>query len=326
MRLAQAGSSDETYDAASGERARRTLAFVNNMPDGAFDATERQFLGLVEAGSVAGVIEVTRYTLEGVPRGELVAARIAADYRPIGEIESEVPDLLVVTGSNPIEVEMRDEPYWQDLANLLTWARERVPSMLLSCLSAHAALNVFDGIERRRLVSKQTGVFVQHVKPGHVLTNQIEPDILLPHSRQNTVFEDDLRDAGYEIVIESPDAGWSVASKEYDSRTMVLVQGHPEYDPSSLLREYHRDVGRYVRHERDDLPCLPYQCVSPEDWGRLEAMHHEVIGGHRKPSVVEAYPFEDAGRRAPWPWRTMAEQLYANWLNSAVVMGDYIDA
>jgi homoserine trans-succinylase len=55
-------------------------------------------------------------------------------------------------------------------------------------------------------------------------------------------------------------------------------------------------------------------------------MHHEVIGGHRKPSVVEAYPFEDAGRRAPWPWRTMAEQLYANWLNSAVVMGDYIDA
>jgi homoserine O-succinyltransferase len=319
VRLAHA---DEENTTTSSEKVSRKLAFVNNMPDGAFDATERQFLDLIEVGSGDEVIEVTRHTMEGVPRGERVAARIAADYLPIGDIAHDVPDLLVVTGSNPIEVEIRDEPYWHDLAALITWARELVPSMLLSCLSAHAALTVFDGIERHRLPSKRTGVFAQHVQPGHPLTYQIETEILLPHSRQNTVAEDDLRDSGYEIVIDSENVGWSVATKSFGSCDLVLVQGHPEYDPSSLLREYHRDVGRYARHERNDLPFLPYRCVSAEDWTRLETLHHEVINGHRDPALVEAFPFDDAGDRAPWPWRQMAERFYTNWLNHSAGMTD----
>jgi hypothetical protein len=42
---------------------------VNNMPDGAFDATERQYLGLLEEGSGSRRLEVRRYTMSGVPRG-----------------------------------------------------------------------------------------------------------------------------------------------------------------------------------------------------------------------------------------------------------------
>ena len=38
--------------------ARLSCAFVNNMPDGAFDATERQFLDLLGAGSGTDVVEV----------------------------------------------------------------------------------------------------------------------------------------------------------------------------------------------------------------------------------------------------------------------------
>jgi len=68
----------QSRDAASsnGETtARLTCAFVNNMPDGAFDATERQFLGLV--GTSDDLIDVRRYTFNGVPRGDVIAARIA---------------------------------------------------------------------------------------------------------------------------------------------------------------------------------------------------------------------------------------------------------
>ena len=35
--------------------ARWTCAFVNNMPDGAFEATERQFVNLLEVGSALGL-------------------------------------------------------------------------------------------------------------------------------------------------------------------------------------------------------------------------------------------------------------------------------
>ena len=55
---------------------------VNNMPDGAFDATERQFLDLLDAGSGGETVEVRRYTMAGCPEGERTAARIAAEYLP----------------------------------------------------------------------------------------------------------------------------------------------------------------------------------------------------------------------------------------------------
>jgi homoserine O-succinyltransferase len=226
------------------------------------------------------------------------------------------PDVLVVTGSNPIETHIDDEPYWADLEELLLWGRVNVGSMLLSCLSAHAALKVFDGIARIHLPTKCTGVFTQAVEITHPLAARIEEEILLPHSRWNSVPREALELAGYEIVVHSKDTGWGVASRDEDGHRLVLVQGHPEYDPSSLLREYRRDAGRYVRGERDDLPFLPYHCVSSEDWVLLEGIHREIVEGARDPHLIDDYPFEEVGERAPWPWRSMATAFYANWLSS----------
>src|SRR5271156_4980958 len=106
----------------TGPPARWTCALVNNMPDAAF---------------------------------------CAAECRPFEDIFSDPPDLLVVTGSNPIESRIEDEPYWSDLHGLLKWGSENVPAMVLSCLSAHGALAVFDGVERTTLPVKCTGVFAQ---------------------------------------------------------------------------------------------------------------------------------------------------------------------
>ena len=317
VRLAPAASAGgDSLVATDRGSARWRCALVNNMPDGAFDATERQYLDLLATGSGADVIEVTRHTMVGVPRGERTATRVAEEYRPVAELYLDPPDLLIVTGSNPIEPRISDELYWADLVELLVFAREHVDSMLLSCLSAHAALAVYDGIERVRLPTKCTGVFPQHVETGDPLTAGLAAEILLPHSRWNTSPHEAIEDAGYQIVIHSDIVGWSVAAKEHDGRRVVLVQGHPEYDPSSLLREYRRDAGRYVHHERDDLPYLPFHCVSQEDWGTLEQLHHEIIQGARDPVLIDTYPFDEVGSRAPWPWREGGQRFYANWLTS----------
>ncbi len=301
--------------AGSGDDAvRLTCALVNNMPDGAFDATERQYLGLLEHGSGPLSIEITRYAMPGVPRGEQTSARISKEYLPFGDIYLESPDLLIVTGSNPLETRIQDEIYWPDLVQLLSWAREHVRSTLLSCLSAHAALTVFDGIERTRLPAKCTGVFRQQVDFAQSLGAGIESEILLPHSRWNTVHREDLERAGYDIVVHSPATDWGLASREENGHQLVLVQGHPEYDSSGLLREYRRDAGRYVRHESDNLPPLPYHCVSPDDWDQLDRMHHKIVEGERSAALIDHYPFEEVGARAPWAWRPMAQRLYANWL------------
>ncbi len=317
VRLAPTASAgSDVLRATDGGSARWRCALVNNMPDGAFDATERQYLDLLATGSRADVIEVTRHTMVGVPRGERTASRIAAEYRPVADIYDHPPDLLIVTGSNPIEPRMSDELYWADLVQLLLFAHEHVDSLLLSCLSAHAALAVYDGIERVRLPTKCTGVFPQHVEIGDPLTAGLESEVLLPHSRWNTSPHEAIAHAGYRIVIHSDVVGWSVAAKEDDGRRVVLVQGHPEYDPSSLLREYRRDAGRYVHRERDDLPYLPFHCVSHEDWGPLEQLHHEIIQGSRDPVLIDTYPFDEVGSRAPWPWHEVGQRFYTNWLTS----------
>jgi homoserine O-succinyltransferase len=286
------------------------------MPDGAFDATERQYLGLLEEGSADNIIEVRRYTMSGVPRGEHTSSRIAREYLPLTNIYVDPPDCLIVTGSNPIEQDIRDELYWSELVELLGWSQRSVASTLLSCLSAHAALSVFDGIARVRLPDKCTGVFPQRVVLSDPLTVGLDSEIVLPHSRWNTVPMDDLAAAGYSVLVHSEETGWGVASRREGDQQLVLVQGHPEYDPSSLLREYRRDAGRYVRRERDELPYLPYHCASPEDWEGLQRTHEKIIDGERNPLLVEQYPFDEVGARAPWPWRPVALSFYANWLSS----------
>jgi len=298
--------------------ARWTCALVNNMPDGAFAATERQFVGLLAAGSGSETVALTRYAMAGVPRGERIQARIAAEYQPVGDIFSAPPDLLVVTGSNPIESRIEDEPYWSDLHGLLKWSSENVQAMVLSCLSAHAALAVFDGVERTTLPVKCTGVFAQEADRTHLLTAGMPEmgTVVLPHSRLNAVPAEAVVAAGYAVALHSPEVGWSVVTKTVGQSEVVLVQAHPEYDPSSLVREYIRDVRRYAGHEHDELPCLPRDCVTGPDWDRLRRLHERVVGGERDPALVSAFPFDEVSTHAPWPWRGAARRLYANLLGT----------
>ena len=287
-------------------------ALVNNMPDAAFGATERQFVGLLDAGSGCETVVLTRYTMAGVPRGERIRARIAAEYRPLEDITSDPPDLLVVTGSNPIESRIEDEPYWSDLHGLLKWSSENVQAMVLSCLSAHAALAVFDGVDRTTLPVKCTGVFAQKSDPIHPLVAGFYGSVVLPHSRLNAVPAEAVVRAGYSVAMQSEEAGWSVVTKTVGQSEVVLVQAHPEYDPSSLVREYGRDVRRYAGNQHDQLPCLPLDCVTGPDWNRLHRLHERIVGGERDSALVAAFPFDEVCTRAPWPWRGAAQRLYAN--------------
>jgi homoserine O-succinyltransferase len=314
VRLIRTAEADRGATGAGAEADRWSCVLVNNMPDTAFEDTEEQYLGLLDAASGGGSITVRRSTMEGVPRGERAAARIATEYLPLAQLRRDPPDVLIVTGSNPLEARIEDEPYWGELADLLAWATVRVPTMLLSCLAAHAALVVFDGLERQRLSAKCTGVFPQIAEPGHPLAAGLVPPIVLPHSRLNTVEAAEVRGAGYELALHSDAVGWSVATKKVEHSQVVLVQGHPEYGPPSLLREYLRDLRRYVQHERDELPRLPRECVGPDDWGALVDVQRRVTGGERDPALLDAFDFDRAGARAPWPWRTMAISLYENWL------------
>jgi homoserine O-succinyltransferase len=315
IRLSRTGAAGRGESLGGGTTARWTCAFVNNMPDPAFAATERQISGLLDVGAGAETVELRRYTMKGVPRGDRTAPLIADGYSDLGDLEEHPrPDLLIVTGSEPLASTLADEPYWADLVWLLSWAQEGVASMLLSCLTAHAALAVFDGLARTRLPAKCTGVFAQEVAREHRLAAGLGSDVVLPHSRFNTVDSEAVRSAGYDLVLHSESSDWSVAAKAAGGAEVVLVQSHPEYGPPSLLLEYQRDVRRYAYGERDDLPCLPQHCVTGADWSAVQQLQGRIEAGERSPALLESFPFAEAVARASWQWREVAIRLYANWL------------
>jgi homoserine O-succinyltransferase len=224
---------------------------------------------------------------------------------------------LVVTGSEPVAERVEDEPCWDALAGLLDWSVGTVPAVLLSCLAAHAALTRFDGLARVRLAAKCTGLFPQEVAAGSPLGDGIPTSVPIPHSRWNAVDTAAVAAAGWEVVMEGEASGWTVASRRQDGTDLVLVQGHPEYGPTSLLREYHRDVRRYLLGEQDGLPCLPVGCVHPDDAADVEALQAALVAGDRDPALLESFPFDEAADRVSWPWRDAAVRLYRNWVRGA---------
>ena len=126
-----------------------TIGFVNNMPDAALDATERQFIE-----SYPGRIPRTDRSLQAVfvagnsPAAPRRARRSRSRYRDVSELWDAHIDGLIVTGNEPRAASLRDEPYWPALTRLMEWAEHNTDSTIWSCLAAHAAVLHATGIER----------------------------------------------------------------------------------------------------------------------------------------------------------------------------------
>jgi homoserine O-succinyltransferase len=293
------------------------IAFVNNMPDSAFDETERQFTGLLEGAAAelgGAAVRLSRYGLPGLRRGPEVERRLADEYLPLELIYDSRPDGLIVTGTEPLTEDLKKESYWDALTALITWAEHSTASAVVSCLAAHAVALLFDGIERQSLPEKCSGVFVHEIRTDHQLTKGLERLVRFPHSRLNDLPSALLQASGYSNLIESPEMSWTVAVKERGSCTFVLVQGHPEYSTTSLLREYRRDLQRFLRGERAAMPRIPVGYAEGESLQLLERFETLVLANPACPELMKDFPFEPVAERLVNTWQLPGTKLYANWL------------
>jgi homoserine O-succinyltransferase len=298
-----------------------TVALVNNMPDSAFVDTENQFRGAAMAGDGAG-IQFELYTIKEIPRSEKIAGVIEERYRGLDELWARPPDALIVTGTEPTQVQLRFEPCWPYMARLLEWATDHVPTTLLSCLASHVSVLLFDGIERVPRRGKCSGVFRGKVEdPLDPLAAGLPALVPVPHSRLNEVPEATLVDSGYRIVVGSgaSGAGWSVAAREQGEALFVLCQGHPEYGTLSLLREYRRDVRRYLfGRGAVPYPRLPDGYLGEEAVDKLTEFEHRAHATDFDPRELwSAFPFDDVAASVENTWAASSATLYANWLQVA---------
>jgi homoserine O-succinyltransferase len=288
------------------DRGRRLrIELVNNMPDGAVAATERQFLRLLEEGSRDFDVTVGLMTLASIERSAEARRDMAAFYRSSADFVSLAPDAIIVTGAEPRAADFEDEPYWRELVGLFDLARARAHATLASCLAAHALAWRLDGVRRRRFARKWSGLYPTQIVTPHALTEGLDAGPT-PHSRWNGLDEAELVARGYVVLTRAGEAGVDMFVKD-EEHLALFFQGHPEYESDTLAREFRRDMTRALQGA--PAPHLPDNYYPPETEARLRAHVAGMLAGAgtaRLPSYAIAGP-EPA-------WRRQGARVIGNWL------------
>ena len=293
-----------------------SVGLLNMMPDRALAATERQFLHLLDSHD-RRCCAMQLFRIEGIPRSEEGLQYLRQNYQDCAAVEHAALDALIITGANVTRPDLESEPFWNELARTLQCAERRRIPVVCSCLAAHASARIFHGIERRHLPRKRWGIFAHAVRPPeHPLTAQLPARFDMPHSRFNDIPEDALREHGVEILIASDEAGVQMAA-EADGRR-IYFQGHPEYEAVSLLKEYKREVMRFLAGEREDYPPLPERTFSERAIGLAGEFRETVLAQARRDDLMQNFPEAALTQEMRWPWKGVARQLYRNWLEGLV--------
>jgi homoserine O-succinyltransferase/O-acetyltransferase len=290
------------------------VGLVNNMPDSALESTETQFTRLLEAAAGTNTVRLRFYSLPEVARAPAAREALTArGYWAIDDLQSAPPDALIVTGMEPSGRPLTEEPYWARFVEVLEWADANTVSSVCSCLAAHAAVLHFDGVQRQRLAQKLFGVFRHRIAPDHPFMAGLAAPLSLPHSRWNNLPPEALGDAGYTILSSSPDTGADSFLRQRRS-LFLCFQGHPEYEDVTLLKEYRRDVGRFLRGEQAAYPLQPRDYFSSAASAALDGFRERALKGPR-PELLAEFPTPAAAQDLRAPWAGAAARIYSNWLS-----------
>jgi homoserine O-succinyltransferase/O-acetyltransferase len=288
------------------------VGLVNNMPDAALRATEGQFGALLEAASGLHTVRLRLSSFPELPRSTEALEHIGRGYWPLEELLAGPLDALIVTGTEPRAAVLTEEPYWRSFVELLTFAQQHTFASIWSCLAAHATVLHLDGIERQRLPEKRCGVYEHSILSGHPLLSGVSAPLPMPHSRWNELPPAALRAAGYTLLSWSEETGADAFAREEQS-LLLFFQGHPEYEDTTLLKEYRRDVGRYLSGQQPHYPTLPHGYLSSEGAAVLAEFREQAFAG-RHAALLEHFPFAKVAAALQNRWRGAAIALYRNWL------------
>lgn len=290
-----------------------SIALINNMPDAALEDTEVQFFELLDAAATDVPISLKLYSLPELPRGDAGQQHLAQFYFGIQDLLNSHFDGVIMTGTEPRQPELRNEPYWPALTEVLDWAEQSTSSTVLSCLAAHAGVLHSDGIARHRLPDKQFGVFDYEKIREHALTEGVGQQMQIPHSRWNEVRADELTSCGYQVLTQSAAAGVDLFAKRKQACLLVHFQGHPEYGARTLLKEYRRDIKRFLRRERETYPSMPHGYFDDASSKLLSEFRQRAVSAPSE-NLMAGFPEAAVAQAVRGTWQTSAATVYRNWL------------
>lgn len=247
------GGTDEDGSRVIAGRRRKTNSLIRCS---ALEDTEVQFFELLESAAGELPISLKLYSLPELPRSEAGQQHLHGFYHGIDDLLHSRFDGIIMTSTESRQPDLRTEPYWPALTEVLEWAERNTASTVLSCVAAHAGVLHSDGIPRHRLSDREFGVFEYKKVVRHALTDHAGDAMQIPHSNWDAVRTDALTACGYEVLTQPAEAGVDLFAKKIKDSPFVHFQGHPEYSVRTLLKEYRRDIRRILKKERETYPTM----------------------------------------------------------------------
>ncbi|MCF7822687.1 MAG: homoserine O-succinyltransferase [Candidatus Marinimicrobia bacterium] len=290
------------------------IGFLNLMPDAAFTATEKQFLRLVGSSNQIVQYYIYPFTIPEVKRSDEIQKYIDTYYTTFEDLKRSGLDALIITGTNPANASLDQEPFWEPLRTIVDWATKDTTSVLCSCLAVHAIVKHLHNIERQPLERKRWGVYSHRISnPIHPLLRDINTRFDVPHSRNNDVSPEQLKAAGFKILVEGEESGVHMAVSP-DMFRIVFLQGHPEYDRLSLLKEYKREVTRYFMGERENFPESPENYFNTAVEAIIDDHKVSIETAKSRQEEMPPFPETEIAGLLDNTWRDTGKSIFNNWL------------
>jgi homoserine O-succinyltransferase len=290
------------------------IGLLNMMPDAALTVTEQQFMRLMGSCNQIAQFYVHPFSIPGLPRSAETQPYIDQFYEPFSSLQQDGLDALVITGANVANPTLEKEPFWRPLQEVIAWARNSTTSVLCSCLATHALVKQLYGISRQKLPRKKWGVYNHRItRAQHPLLRNMNTRFDVPHSRYNAITRAQFEAAGLTILVDSEEAGVNMAVSP-DQFRIIFLQGHPEYDYNSLLKEYKREVRRFIDGELDTYPPHPEHYFPQEAAAIADEYEKIVVGSRAAGTTPPPFPEETLQRYLDNTWGDTGRSFFNNWL------------
>ncbi len=280
------------------------------MPDAALQATERQFFRLVGESNQIAQLYIHPFTLPQLERSKETKAYIDKYYESFDDIKTQGLDALIITGANVENTELEQNAFWNPLKEVMEWSWNNVTSTMCSCLATHAIMQS-KYLQKRKTFEngKLWGVYRHRVMDRkHLLVRNMNTVFDVPHSRFNNISPEQFNAAGMKTLIASKDAGTHIAVSQ-DGFRLICMQGHPEYDTISLLKEYLREIKRYKSGERNTPPPLPTNYFKPEMIKRIMNFSLEDVSDSQLDNLNK-----ELSETLENTWTDSARSIIASWI------------
>jgi len=283
------------------------VGLLNNMPDANLRATELQFARLLKDGAGNLDLRLRLFSLRSIPRAADMRTRMAGFYDDAAFLQAANLDALIVTGFQSEAPDMRFDPYWAELAQLVDWAQTGTLSTLFSGLAAQAAVLQLDGIAARPLGAKLCGVYDSARTEDDPLFFNSAPVAPAPHCRRSDLAGGNLIAQGYRVLARLENGQADIFTRELPGHShFVFMQGHPEYDPGTLGRDYLHDMELFLAGQANMRPTIPEHYFDRATEDRLAALDSNPDLARYREIVQGALPRQ--------LWRPSTVRFIGNWL------------